>query len=294
MVVLILDSRHTVRYASEGIDLCIRTVIPSLFSFFVLSIYLTGNLTSNNSALSLLVTGFLGGYPVGAQAAAEGCRTGRLSKEQANRLLMFCSQAGPSFIFGILSAQFPDAKYGWLLWTVQLLSAMTVAAFSYPVSAAGSNPNEYRSVALPEAMKKATAACASVCGWVVLFRVILGYVSQISLPEPWNILLSGILELTNGCLNLWAVEDLSTRFLLAAVMLNFGGVCVILQTASVAAGLNLKHYLFGKLLQTFFSILYSLCFLGHFGALIPIFFGFLLFRRPIPAKKSSISAGVGV
>ena len=294
MGVLILDSRHTVLYASEGIDLCIRTVIPSLFPFFVLSIYLTGNLNSNNSALSVLVTGFLGGYPVGAQAAAEGCRTGRLTKEQANRLLIFCSQAGPSFLFGIVSAQFPESKYGWLLWAVQILSAVTVAAFASPVSAAGSNPRESRSYPLPEAMKKATAACASVCGWVVLFRVILGYVRLIPLAEPWNILLSGILELTNGCLNLWAVEDLSTRFLLAAVMLNFGGVCVILQTSSVAAGLNLKYYLSGKLMQTLFSVLYSLCFLMSFGALIPIFCGFLLYRRRIPVKRSSIPAGIGV
>lgn len=294
MGVLILDSRHTTRYAAEGIELCIRTVIPSLFPFFLLSIYLTGNLTAKNAALSLMVTGFLGGYPVGAQAAAEGSRTGRLTKEQANRLLMFCSQAGPSFLFGIVSAQFPEAKYCWLLWTVQFLSAITVAAFVYPVAAAGTGSRESRSCPLPEAMKKATAACASVCGWVVLFRVILGYVRRIPLAEPWNILFWGVLELTNGCLNLGAVEDLSTRFLLAAVMLNFGGVCVLLQTASVTAGLNLKHYLSGKLLQTVFSLLYSLCCLGHLVALIPIFLVFLLFRRPIPAKRSSISAGIGV
>ena len=110
----------------------------------------------------------------------------------------------------------------------------------------------------------------------------------------WKILLSGLLELTNGCLQLEAVENPDFRFLLAAVMLNCGGICVFLQTASVARGLNLKYYLLGKLLQTGFSVLYSLGFLGFWQALIPIFGVIYLFRRRIPVKRSSIPAEVGV
>ena len=44
MLALILDSATSFEGASDGISLCIRTVIPSLFPFFVLSSMLTGNL----------------------------------------------------------------------------------------------------------------------------------------------------------------------------------------------------------------------------------------------------------
>ena len=128
MVLLILDSRNTVRFAAKGIDLCIRTVIPSLFPFFVLSIYLTGNL-GGSGILPVLISGFLGGYPTGAQAAAQLWRTGRITRTQGNKLLLFCSQAGPSFLFGMVAAQFPERSYLWKLWAVQILSALCVFLF---------------------------------------------------------------------------------------------------------------------------------------------------------------------
>ena len=43
--------------------------------------------------------------------------------------------------------------------------------------------------------------------------------------------------------------------------LGFGGLCVAMQTASVAAGLKMKHYLLGKLLQGILCILFSFIFL---------------------------------
>ena len=294
MGVLILDSRNTMRYAAEGIQLCIQAVIPSLFPFFVRSIFLTGNLSPKNTVASVILAGFLGGYPVGAQAAAESVRNGRFSREQGNRLLLFCSQAGPAFLFGMVAPQFPERKYVWFLWAVQILSGASVAALTPGVDSHMRIPEDQPGISLPEAMKSAVRAIASVCGWVVLFRVILGYLCRIPLDGNWKILLSGLTELTNGCLQLEDVENPDFRFLLAAVMLNWGGICVFLQTASVARGLNLKYYLLGKLLQTGFSLLYSLGFLGFWQALIPIFGVIYLFRRRIPVKRSSIPAEVGV
>lgn len=294
MGVLILDSRHAAESAWEGIELCIRTVIPSLFPFFVLSIYLTGNMGKQNAAASVVLSGFLGGYPVGAQAAAENLRRHSLNQAQANRMLMFCSQAGPAFLFGMAARQFPEVKYGWYLWATQILSAVSVAALLPKSEIPPGMAAEDTGVSLADAMKDALRAISSVCGWVVLFRVILGYVGQIPLADPWDTLLWGILELTNGCVNLVAIEDLSTRFLLAAAMLNFGGLCVFAQTLSVARDLDIRYYLAGKLLQTGFCIPYALFFLGHWQAIIPVFCLILLLRRGIPAKRGSIPAKVGV
>ena len=108
MGILVLDCRRTVTFAAQGIALCTATVIPSLFPFFVLSIYLTGNLSGGSGYLPILLSGFLGGYPVGAQAVTENWKTGRISRETANKMLMFCSQAGPSFLFGMVAARFPE------------------------------------------------------------------------------------------------------------------------------------------------------------------------------------------
>lgn len=91
MLALILDGRTAIEGARQGIGLCLRTVIPSLFPFFVLSILLTSSLLGSSlivlrplgrlfgmpeGAESLLIPAFLGGYPVGAQNVAAAFRSG--------------------------------------------------------------------------------------------------------------------------------------------------------------------------------------------------------------------------
>ena len=297
MMVLILDSRRAFACAAEGVDICIRTVIPSLFPFFVLSSFLTNALPGSSSVGSVLISGLLGGYPVGAQSAADAYRSGKLTKETADALLGFCSQPGPSFLFGMVAAQFPEAKYVWFLWAVILLSAASVSmvtpAWETSVSATLDKPP----LSIATAIKKAMQAMASVCSWVVLFRVILGFAQAWGLwifPAWAQALISGMMELTNGTLTLGQISSVPARFLIASLILNFGGICVMMQTFSVAGGLEMKHYIGGKLLQGLFSLLYSLCFLGQLGALIPVFFIFVLCRRGNPRKSSRFPASVGV
>lgn len=309
MLVLILDSKNSIAAASQGVDICIRTVIPSLFPFFVLSILLTGSMGSSFALVPLeklfrargcgpiLITGLLGGYPVGAQAAALGYSSGQLSRAQANRLIMFCSQAGPSFLFGMAAHQFPEGKYAWLLWLVQIVSALCTARMIPAPEWGKTAKADASSITLSQSMKKAIFSMASVCGWVVLFRVILDFFRRFVFflfPKSIIILLSGLLELTNGCLMLSEIPSVALRFLWAALMLNFGGICVMMQTSSVIGGLKLKYYIRGKLLQTLFSLLISLAFLGYYAALLPVLILLFLSDRRILRKNSSIPAVFGV
>ncbi len=287
MLLLILDSRQAGASARDAIDLCIKSVIPSVFPFFLLSGFLTGG--------GVLFTGLFGGYPAGAQAAAQLAAGGYMDNTRASRLLTWCSQAGPSFIFGIAAAQFPDFCYGWYLWGVQILSALSVRMI-FPEG--NTVKNQYQKRADSSlAMHRALHAMGAVCGWVVIFRVILGFLERwffFLLPDIAKVLLSGILELTNGCLMLPQIENIGLRFLLCLIFLNFGGVCVILQTISVAHELNIRYYLTGKLLQCGLAVLYGCLFLGYGYALFPLvgyFIGILFFRG---RKNSSIPGLVGV
>ena len=287
MLLLILDSRQAGASARDAIDLCMKSVIPSLFPFFLLSGFLTGG--------GVLFTGLLGGYPAGAQAAAQLAAGGYIDHAQASRLLTWCSQAGPSFIFGIAAAQFPDFRYGWYLWCVQILSALSLKMI-FPTESTVKNRNQMR-VDTAQAMHGALRAMGAVCGWVVIFRVILGFLERwffFMLPDIAKVLLSGILELTNGCLMLPQIENIGLRFLLCLIFLNFGGICVILQTISVAHELNIRYYFTGKLLQCGLAMLYGCLFLGYGYAFFPLagyFIGILFFRR---RKNSSIPRLVGV
>ena len=294
MVLLILDSRHGTAFASEGIDLCIRTVIPSLFPFFLLSIYLAGNLHSGSGLGTVWIPGFLGGYPTGAQAAAELRRSGRATPGESSQMLYYCSQAGPAFLFGMVGPQFDDIACVWKLWAVQLLSAVSVYSIIPQRKMTSPKPHVKHRITLTAAMQRSLRSMAAVCGWIVIFRVILGFLSAFFPGGIGNVLLSGLLELSNGCLMLRIIPDPDIRFLLAAVMLNFGGICVMIQTASVTEGLDFRCYVRGKLLQTAVCIPMSLLLLGHAWALIPVCLIILLPSMRKRAKRGSNPAPVGV
>ena len=211
MLVLVLDSRRALAGMREGIEICLEVLIPSLFPFFVLSGYLTGNLMRTDlkflgpvgrlcgiprGSESLLVTGFLGGYPVGAQNVAMAWRRGQVSREDAVRMLGVCSNAGPAFFFGVIGQAFDDLKAPWILWGIHMLSALLVGACGRPTMQSASVAVTRSSVSLPDALRQTLSAMAQVCGWVVLFRMLLTYLEGWFLwllPRDWQIITGGIL-----------------------------------------------------------------------------------------------------
>lgn len=276
MGILILDGKTALAGASQGLELCIRTVIPSLFPFFLLSIALTSSFSEIRIPLfpslgklcripqggeSHLLTGFLGGYPVGAQGVSEAYSTGQLSRRQAQRMLSFCSNAGPSFIFGMIAAQFPDLRYPWLIWGIHMVSAVLVAISLPDFPADPLNSTVARSISASDIMKKSISTMANVCGWVIIFRVILAFAELWILwafPDAVTVTITGILELANGCCRLQQIEHIGLRFLLCTGLISFGGICVLMQTSSVIGSLGIGHYLTGKLLQTGYSLVLAL------------------------------------
>ena len=285
MIVLVLDTRTAIRGAAGGIEICIRSLIPSLFPFFIFSMLLTASLAGQSikflypiaklcripkGAESLLAIGFLGGYPVGAQNVAFSWKKGYLNTEGALRLVAFCSNAGPAFIFGFLGQMFDRPMMPCVLWVIHILSAL-ITGFLLP-GGMGKDisipPSD--AITLSDAMNNSIRVMGRVCGWVVLFRILLEFLQTWifwRFPITVQVFITGILELSNGCLTLQSLPCDGLRLILASTFLGFGGICVFLQTQSIAHGLPLTLYLPGKLLQGTISFLLSyaaqICLITH-------------------------------
>lgn len=275
LLALIFDSNLALKGARLGMELCIRTVIPSLFPFFVMSMLLTKSLSEHavsqvkvitgllgipEGASSVWITAVLGGYPVGAKCVSDFYQRHQISRGDAQRLLAFCSNAGPSFLFGMVSCFFPERKMIWQLWMIHLFSAVLTA-----MAITAKKPDQHAQRSEAESQEtsiilSAAKAMGLVCCWVILFRTVIAFLDAWFLwifPSWLQVLLIGILELTNGCCQLMLVTNVELRFVLCACMLSFGGICVLFQTASVTRGLSLGYYINGKLMQTLFSFLLS-------------------------------------
>lgn len=276
MLILILDTQTAVRGATDGIALCIQTVIPSLLPFFVLSILLTSGIMGQPIALlrpvcklcgipagaeSLLAVGFLGGYPVGAQCISLACRNGQLNPEQGRRMLAFCNNAGPAFLFGMGMGLFPGRWMCWAIWMIHIFSALAVGAVLPGKSTEAVSPPHTTSGGIAQALQQALRVLASVCGWVVLFRVVLAFAERWflwMLPQPLQIALYGMTELANGCCTLKDVSCVGLRFVMFCGFLGIGGLCVAMQTHSVCGGIpDIGLYFPGKLAQCGISLLFA-------------------------------------
>jgi len=275
LLILIFDSQTALHGAKSGIDICLNAAIPSLFPFFVLSVLLTDALSQSTSSLlyripaalhmpeiagAVLVPAFLGGYPVGAQCIGNLYTKKTISKTDAEKLLGFCSNAGPAFVFGMVSGFFQDKHMVWLLWFIHIFSAV-ITSWLIPSPSQERKINTFsKASSIQEVILTSVKVMAAVCSWIILFRTIIAFLDKWILwmiPETFQVLITGLLELANGCFRLAEIHHDSLRFLLCSCMLAFGGICIFLQTASVTKGLSLKYYLRGKILQTLFSFLLS-------------------------------------
>ncbi len=267
----------------DGLHLCANTLIPSLFPFFVCANLVAElGLASKLSGLfaplmhklfgiggagsAAFVLGMIGGYPSGAQMCATLYESGSISKQDAERLVKFCNNAGPAFIFGVMgSGIFGSLRCGILLFLSQLLSALFIGILlkkrSFDLSSECMEQTNAK--AFPEAftvsVKKAGQSILQICMFVTVFSVICAFLSKLFspiVPQSAAPVLRGMLELSSGAQALQnAAHPMWLKLAIAAFLLAFSGLSVYSQTVSILlqAGLNTDGILTWKLLQGIFA-----------------------------------------
>lgn len=295
MLLIIMDSQCALLGATSGLEMCLKVIIPTLFPFIFLSILTTSSLSRikilplrplaricgiPEGAEHILIMAFFGGYPIGAQTVHRTWREGTIDKNTALRLLAFCNNAGPSFIFGLLGTVFSLSFAPLFLWIIHIISALTVGFLLPGKRIAKTKYDTSRQPTLAEALHISMRTVAEICSWVLLFRVLLTFVDRYilhAISPTLKVIIAGCLELANGCLSLENIQQESTRFITAAVLLSLGGLCVFFQTTSVTRGLNIKLYFPGKLIQTSLSLILSiLCTPFLYNVIITPYIPFLL------------------
>ena len=273
MALLLLCSADAAQAVRDALALCAQSVIPALFPFFVVSSLfidlgcaavlgrslapimrrLFGVSGAGGTAFLL---GIIGGYPVGGRTAGELYRSGQCEREECERLLAFCNNAGPSFILGIAGLGcFGSVRVGAWLYLIHVGAAVRVGLLCRSTSRQMGRPVKTETPrwadALIEAVRGGAMSMVNICAFVVFFLVILRLFSRFTGIQHGAIL--GIVEMTNGILRL--AND-RRGFIWAAGLLGWGGLSVHCQTAAVlsGSGLSLKRYFIGKALQAAISM----------------------------------------
>lgn len=249
MGLLIIDSRTAAQSALQAVELCLKTLVPGLFPLFVLSAWMVPRL----SALSLpwlsrslglpqgsegiFLLGLVGGFPMGAACISQAVNTGTLEKTDAKRMLGICNNCGPAFLFGVLGTLF--AKPGWTIALVVIqLEAAVLTGLLWPGASRGRCRTGVPPISLPQAVRRGTSSMVSVCAWVILANVAAGFLQRWVFPlldTRLSVVLTGLMELTTGCLALPRLGSSPLCFVLGAGFVCFGGLGVLLQIRGLAA-----------------------------------------------------------
>lgn len=256
---------------SSGLQICIKSVIPSLFPYMVISAlvmssglahYLGRLLARPLSALfalsggcaAAIVLGVTAGFPMGAKTAVDTYRRGMCSREEAERVCCFCNNTGPAFLMGGIGVGFfGDAAVGVRLYIIELISVIILGVL---LSVGKERKRDFTGEKitfapdLSGAVRGAVTSVLAVCGFVIFFGVINGALeaalSSLHLTRALPFVFS-VSEVTGGAK---AASDIGS-LPLAAFAVGWSGACVHAQSAGfmLPEGLKMKKYLFAKALQ---------------------------------------------
>lgn len=303
VVLLLCYPALSLEYASTGLNLWLMKMVPTLLPFMILSgIMIRMDLTegfvkllhpflhrifgtSKNGSYTIIM-GFLCGFPMGARIVGELYESGKLSREEASRLLYFCNNIGPIYflsyvvptlaiekalipllimygiplVYGIVICRAPRLQRLPALFTRDTAANRMPAAFSRLYGAEASSRSK-------GAMSLLAAIDASVLSGLFGIAKLGGYMIFFNLLNivfvPFHHVNTQLLDVYRCILEITSGIDHSGQALFypILILLPFGGFSCIAQTYSMVrqTDLSIRPYIFHKVIQTAIT---SICYLS--------------------------------
>ena len=281
LILSLCISKNIAQYVNQGLELCASTVIASVFPFMILTDVISHTsgfeqikflrmgferiFKVNGYAINAFIIGITCGFPLGVKVASELYKNKKISKEECERLIAFSNNTGPAFIIaGIGIGMRGSISDGVILYISMVLSALAVGAVSGigKVYQKSTVKHDYENFEFSSSVKGAAINTLSVCGFVVLFSVICGVLSDLLKNSIILSLFLPFIEVTNASAIL-AKNTFLPSFIalfLTSFAISFSGFSVHFQAAAFLRGtdISMKKYYAMKLAQGFFSAIITL------------------------------------
>lgn len=249
---------------TKGLKICFYTILPSLFPFMVLSSYIIKSdvlspvystlspitrflFKQPDCAVAVIIMGLIGGFPVGTKMTATLYENGRISRNEAWRLCMFCVNGGPAFIITAVGVgMLGSSKAGVIMFASLCISSVIlgiISRFFSDSEESNTNHKSYKQsplLALSSSVTDNVNAILSICAWVILFSALTECIKQIKFSESVYIALVSVLEVTKGCSQI--AKEMPIPIISAII--GFGGFCVHCQVYSYIRATELKYIRF--------------------------------------------------
>ena len=264
----------------SGLSICGKVLVPSLFPFLIAA-SLAGNGTLPPlikkifeplsrflfglpaDCLPAIILGQVGGYLSGAKSAQVLCLNGTITPNQAERMLLFCVNAGIGFsVNAIGNGLLNSREAGKILLFSLCVSSLMLGIISKVLTKSPSDDSKKQnpvtlpfSVAVVNSVSTAAQSMLTACGFVTVFSGICAVGEKLLQSQTMCLAVTCLLEATKGCIGLAGKVSLPV----IAAVCGFGGICVHMQIFSLTReiGINLPRFYFFRLLHSVLA--YAVC-----------------------------------
>ena len=271
LAVMLLFNEAIRRGAKKGLDLCLGSLIPTLFPFFILSDLWVGCFSVNrhsilsrlyerlfnisSATLPAVIMGSVCGFPLGIRLAAEQYNRGQINKNELGRICGFANNPSAAFVIsGIGAGLFGDVKIGILLYISVIFSAVIVALITRRKSKISCITQDIprQRYNIVDSIKSAGASSITVSSYIIFFSALIELIATLSKNRLTCAVFAIFLEITGAACSMVSLTEISdiTKHFFTAFALGFSGLSVHMQAFSfMPPELSRRRYLFTKLLQ---------------------------------------------
>lgn len=288
-VLLFRNSDAAMAYIGEGLDLCVHTVIPSLFPFMVLSELLVSSGAGealgrifarpmrwffglSGAGVSAVVLGSMCGFPIGAKTAVALYDRNMISKAECEHLLTFSNNPGSAFLITAVGVSlFGNRRLGMILYGVVMGASFIIgflARFFFRAREGGTMSTRHSHPHFPSglhpggvgmftaAVSHAANGMLTVCAYVVFFSALGGALTCMiqelgGMNDILYALLFGFLELSGGVAQSAVLRPLPLATVITAAAAGWSGLSVHCQIMTLCGGrgLSMRPYIIAKAVQ---------------------------------------------
>ena len=264
VILLVLFFKNTdasAAWVRQGLELCAKRLIPSLFPFMAISSLMVQSGAGEkifkiferpicrifgvgSSCCAPILLGWLCGFPIGAKCASRLLSLGAVDLEEYKRILCISSTPSPAFLIGAVGTGMLNSTQAGILLYIISLSASVVIGISINMLSgrverkSASRPhhtNTSFAVCLTRAVTESSASMLYVCGFVVFFSAFLGALDGIlcitGASDTCKAVIFCFFEITSGLSRLCSLALPS--FPLMAMAVGWSGLSVHFQTAAM-------------------------------------------------------------
>ena len=257
-IFFVIEPKIITEAVRGGVEDCLTVIIPSLFAFTVLAVYLQNSglyrvalkpltfplskiLRMEEELCGVFVLANIAGYPVGAKLLSELVRSGRLKPSDGGRLLCCCFASGPTFVIGVVGTRvFGSVEAGlWIFlcgFATNLIIAVIMRFFGEITLKSAGEKYSLSAETFVNSVTDGAKVMFGVCVMITAFSAVRGILGFLGIKGT---VVSAVLEVSQ----LKGLTPFGGAIALSGGLLMLGGICVLMQVMAVGKGLPLRLFL---------------------------------------------------